>query len=42
MTAVTAQISRADCDYTALIPKPFDLESLMQTITWALNRRVSD
>jgi CheY-like chemotaxis protein len=42
MTAMTAQISTADCDYTALIPKPFDLEALMQTITWALNGRVSD
>ena len=42
MTAVPAQISTADCDYTALVPKPFDLESLLTTITWALNERAGD
>jgi CheY-like chemotaxis protein len=42
MTAVPAQISSAECDYTALIPKPFDLESIMTTITRALNERAVD
>jgi CheY-like chemotaxis protein len=42
MTAVPAQISTADCDYTALIPKPFDLESLITTVIQALNERAGD
>jgi CheY-like chemotaxis protein len=42
MTAVPAQLSIADCNYTALIPKPFDLETLLATITRALNERASD
>jgi CheY-like chemotaxis protein len=42
MTAVPEYISPADCDYTALIPKPFDLESLLITITQALNARANN
>jgi two-component system, OmpR family, alkaline phosphatase synthesis response regulator PhoP len=42
MTAVPTQISTADCDYIALVPKPFDLESLLTTITRVLNERAGD
>jgi CheY-like chemotaxis protein len=42
MMAVPAQLSTADCDYTALISKPFDLELLLTTVTRALNLRASD
>jgi CheY-like chemotaxis protein len=39
MTAASMQVSRADCDYAALVRKPFEVEALLTIIEQVLNER---